>query len=145
MTLTSLLMAVSMALLGTNLIFHKQILAYYSNYTSWLQLAPLVWICTYCVGYVWGPGTLIWVLMGEMCPTKIRGLTSGLAVTMAYVATTISTYATNFVIVTFGMGKTSLGFAVICALNVLFAFAYLPETKDKSETEKDEYYIGGIK
>ena len=138
---TSLLMTVSMALLGANLVYQKQILASYPGQAGWLEFAPLVWICIYCVGYTWGAGSMIWVLMGEMCPVKIRGLTSGVAVTMAYAAVTISTYATNVVMKTYGLGITFLGYGIICALNGLYAYIYLPETKNKTEKEKDYHYI----
>ena len=140
MILMSLVMAVSMALLGSNLTFQEQILASYPEQASWLKVTPLIWICTYFVGYTWGAGSLIWVLMGEMCPSKIRGLTSGVAVTMAYVGMTSSAYVTNFIIEAYGMGFTFLGYGAICALHAFFAFMYQPETKDKSEKEKDEFF-----
>ena len=97
-------------------------------------------MCTYFFGYTLGVGSMIWVLIGEMRPAKICGLTSGVAVTMAYVGMTSSAYATNFVIEAYGMGVTFLGYAVICVLHSLFSFKYLPETKDMSEKEKHDIY-----
>ena len=71
---------------------------------------------------------------------QIRGLTSGVAVTMSYLGMTISAYSTNFMMESIGMGMTFLSYGVVCAVLAIFAILFLPETKDKTEEEKEAMF-----
>ena len=64
---------------------------------------------------------------------------------MAYLGMTVSAYSTNFLIAMFGMGWTFLGFGVVCAVLATFSALCQPETKDKTEEEKDAHWSKMVK
>ncbi|MFJ3488548.1 sugar porter family MFS transporter [Leifsonia aquatica] len=78
-----------------------------------------------CFGASWGP--LVWVLLGEIFPTKIRGKALGLAAAAQWIANFLITVSfppmADFSLVfTYGM------YAFFAALSFFFVFFKIPET-----------------
>ncbi len=78
-----------------------------------------------CFGASWGP--LVWVLLGEIFPTKIRGKALGLAAAAQWIANFLITVSfppmADFSLVfTYGM------YAAFAALSFFFVFFKIPET-----------------
>lgn len=78
-----------------------------------------------CFGASWGP--LVWVLLGEIFPTKIRGKALGLAAAAQWIANFLITVSfppmAGFSLVfTYGM------YAAFAALSFFFVFFKIPET-----------------
>ena len=73
--------------------------------------------------------------MGELCPVKVKGITSGLVA--------CSWFGTIFILVklfpllkeVLGQHGTYFGFAVICVILALFTQTFVPETSGKSMVE----------
>lgn len=59
---------------------------------------------------------------------------------MAYLGMTISALTMNFLIASIGMGFTFLSFAAANALLTVYVWACLPETRNKTEAEKDALF-----
>lgn len=99
-----------------------------STSTAWLTVVFLgVYIAT------WGP--VVWVLMPELFPSKVRGAATGF--------TTLVLSATNLIVsLVFPLMLSAMGiawvftiFSVICLLSFFFALYMVPETKGKSLEE----------
>ena len=81
----------------------------------------------FCFGFSWGP--VVWVLLGEMFPNRIRGPALSVAATAQWVA--------NFVVSTtfpplagsLGLGATYAIYAVMAVLSGMFVARCVPETK----------------
>ena len=78
-----------------------------------------------CFGASWGP--LVWVLLGEIFPTKIRGKALGVAAAAQWIANFIVTVtfpplADFSLVFTYGM------YAFFAALSFIFVFFKIPET-----------------
>ncbi|WP_224366846.1 sugar porter family MFS transporter [Hyalangium versicolor] len=89
----------------------------------------------FCFGFSWGP--VVWVMLGEMFPNRIRAVALSLAAAMQWVA--------NFVVsATFpALQKAGLGFAyglytAAAVLSLLFTIKYIRETRGK-ELENIEH------
>ncbi|MFF2051520.1 sugar porter family MFS transporter [Leifsonia sp. NPDC058194] len=79
-----------------------------------------------CFGASWGP--LVWVLLGEIFPSRIRGAALGVAASAQWIANFLVTVSfppmSDFSLVfTYGM------YAVFAALSFFFVFYKIPETK----------------
>ena len=113
-------MAVALGLVG--MAFHRQsagVVVFYE-------------MITYIVFFGIGLGPVVWLLISEVYPTKIRGKAMSLA--------TLSVWGANWVVaVTFlslirgaGPAGTFWIFGFICVLSFVFCLAFVPETKGKT-------------
>ncbi|KZX21211.1 sugar porter family MFS transporter [Rathayibacter tanaceti] len=90
-------------------------------------------------GATWGP--LVWVLLGEIFPNRIRAAALGLAASAQWIA--------NFVItVTFPILSQDVSltlayglYAAFAAMSFVFVFMFVPETKGRSLEEMDTLHI----
>lgn len=113
-------MAVALALIGSA--FHRQAAGGVVFYE----------MIAYVVFFGIGLGPVVWLLISEIYPTKIRGSAMSLA--------TLSVWGANWVVAgTFlslihaaGPAGTFWIFAVICVLAFVFCLAFVPETKGKT-------------
>ncbi|MEK6152588.1 sugar porter family MFS transporter [Flavobacteriaceae bacterium 3-367] len=111
-----------------------------------LAQPPGIWIvvalCLYMAGLAFSINAVIWVLLGEIYPTRLRGR----AMSVATFANWGSNFATAFVFPWFvaqiGMDAGFFVFAGFCLLAVLFFYKYVPETKGKSLEEIERYWMG---
>jgi SP family sugar:H+ symporter-like MFS transporter len=79
-----------------------------------------------CFGATWGP--LVWVLLGEIFPNRMRAKALGLAAAAQWIANFLVTlsfpYLSDFSLAfTYGM------YAAFAALSLVFVFLFVPETK----------------
>lgn len=117
-------MSLSMIVLGLS--------RYYDNFPSWITLLCL---CFFIIGFSFGLGPIPWLIMSEIFPIKVRGITSGIV--------TQSNWLFVFLIIKFYVNmKTSMHpygvfwfYAAVCLLCVVYVFIFLPETKGKTLEE----------
>ncbi|MRG61665.1 sugar porter family MFS transporter [Agromyces sp. CFH 90414] len=88
-------------------------------------------------GFSWGP--LVWVLLGEIFPNRIRGRALGLAAAAQWIANFIVTVTfpalSDFsLLFTYGM------YAAFAALSFAFVFAKVPETNGMSLEESETLF-----
>ena len=80
------------------------------------------------------------LLVGELCPVKLKSLTSG--ITIAVVAILVFTVVKVFPIAMAEAGgpMTYGFFAVICLLSTFFCYYFVPETRGKNIQELSNLY-----
>ena len=78
-------------------------------------------------GATWGP--LVWVLLGEMFPNRIRAAALGVAAAAQWIANFLITISFPPLLDTFGATIPYLMYAVFAALSFVFVLARVPETK----------------
>ncbi|MFC8798644.1 sugar porter family MFS transporter [Promicromonospora sp. NPDC057138] len=78
-------------------------------------------------GASWGP--LVWVLLGEMFPNRIRAAALGVAAAMQWVANFVITMTFPPLLSAFGASVPYLMYAIFAALSFFFVFTRVRETK----------------
>lgn len=101
----------------------------------------VILLCIYIASLALSINAVIWVLIGEIYPTHIRGRAMSIA--------TFANWATNFTaaflfpwyVSKVGMGAGFFTFAGFCLAGTIFFYKLVPETKGKSLEEIENYWI----
>ena len=97
---------------------------------------PVVLLTLACVAvYSLSLAPLLWVVLSEIFPNRIRGAAMSIAATAHWVGNFILTYTFPSLITHLGMSNVFLLFAGVCLVGVIVVLRYLPETKGKSLEE----------
>jgi MFS family permease len=75
---------------------------------------------------------VVWVLIAEIFPNRIRGTAMSLAVSSLWIACFVLTYTFPILKTLLGISKTFWIYAGICVAGALLIMFFLPETKGKS-------------
>jgi SP family sugar porter-like MFS transporter len=105
---------------------------YYSHITGMAVLC-LVVAAIACYAMTLAP--VVWVVISEIFPTKIRGLAVGVATFFLWMACFVLTYTFPLLNSALGASGTFWLYGVICLLGFLYIRKNLPETKGKSLEE----------
>jgi len=84
----------------------------------------------------WGP--VMWVVLGEVFPNKIRGLGLGIATAFNWIFNFLVTLLFPIVSAAVGLGFVYAGFAFFAALSFWFVSALLPEVKGLELEDKNK-------
>lgn len=129
-------MTISIAVIGMG--------AYFQSVGTWLIIFVLGYIASFALS--WGP--VVWVMLSEIFPNKVRSLALAIAVGAQWIA--------NFIVSqTFPMMvdnpylKTQFNgafpfwiYAFMGVLSVIFIYSLVPETKGKSLEELEKSLVG---
>jgi sugar porter (SP) family MFS transporter len=111
-----------------------------SAYYFQLQgVAVLILVLTAIAIYAMSLAPIVWVILSEIFPNRIRGAAMALATFALWVACFILTYTFPLLNAALGASGTFWVYAGICAISFVFILVKLPETKGKSleEIEKE--------
>lgn len=109
---------------------------------SWLPLMFLMfYICAISIGLV----PLPWIMCGEVFPTKVRGLGSGISSASTFVAFFIVVKTAPGMMSNWGEVITFCLYGVIALIGTILMYFILPETKGKSLQEIEERFRYGKK
>ena len=84
---------------------------------------------------------VVWVLLSEMYPTKVRGIAMSIAGLALWVGTYLVSQLTPWLLGTITPAGTFLLFAVMCVPYMLIMWRYIPETAGKSLEEIEKYWL----
>jgi SP family arabinose:H+ symporter-like MFS transporter len=103
-----------------------------------------IWIvlmlCIYMASLAISINAVIWVLIGEIFPTRIRGSAMSIATFANWGINFLTAFVFPWYVAKIGMAAGFFTFAGMCLLATLFFYKYVPETKGKSLEEIEEFW-----
>ncbi|CAG0891792.1 unnamed protein product [Darwinula stevensoni] len=129
MYVSGTVMTVSLAALGAFFYLKN---TYGSEGVSSLGWLPLTSLVLYVIAFSFGVGPVPWLMMGEIFPSKIKGVAGSLTTSFNWICTFIVTK--NFDGMTEGLGTHGAFwlFMANCIVAVLFVAIFVPETKGQT-------------
>lgn len=103
-------------------------------------LLIVVLLCLYMAGLALSINAVIWVLLGEIYPTRIRGRAMGIATFANWTTNFLTAFLFPWYVAATGMHVGFFTFAISCFIAILFFYKLVPETKGKSLEEIERYW-----
>ena len=94
-----------------------------------LPVLPLIEIILYILFFGLGVGTVPWLLLGELCPVKVKGITSGVVACAAFGTVFILVKIFPLMLQVLGQHGTYFLFAMVCVAMAFFTQVFVPETR----------------
>lgn len=126
---TSAAMGVSLTLLGCA--FHFNLSPY------WVFLFTLAYVASFAVAM----GPVVWVVLAEIFPTRIRGRAMAVATVSLWIACFAVSQTVTTMFERIGKPATFWSYAVMCAAAFLFVLNFIPETKGKTLEEIERTWL----
>ena len=101
----------------------------------------LIFVLTYVACFAIGVGTGTWVLMAEICPTRVRGRAMAVATVCLWCGTLLVTLTFLSLVNLFTAAGVFLLYAAISIGAFLFVWRGVPETKGKTLEEIERYWL----
>lgn len=120
-------MSIALGILGVSTLFFQA--------PSWLLLGCL---CLFMVAYSASWGMVVWVVLAEIFPLKIRGTAMGFASTSLWLANIVVSLSFPVLLSSLGASVLFLIYATIGVAAFLFVLKFVPETKGKTLEEIEE-------
>jgi SP family arabinose:H+ symporter-like MFS transporter len=103
--------------------------------------ALLLIILLYIAFFASAMGPLVWVVMAEIFPIKVRGAAMGLATLILWFADFLVTLTFPVLSDRFHPSTAFWIYAAMCALDLVFMWFFLPETKGKTLEEIERGWL----
>jgi sugar porter (SP) family MFS transporter len=103
--------------------------------------ALLFIILLYIAFFASAMGPLVWVVMAEIFPIRMRGAAMGLATLILWFADFVVTLSFPVISDRLNASTAFWIYAVMCAFDLVFMIFYLPETKGKSLEEIERQWL----
>ena len=120
------------------------LIAFYFSFGESLGLSSILMLIFFLL-YVFctavSISAVVWVLLSEMYPTKVRGIAMSIAGFTLWVGTYLVSQLTPWLLGTITPAGTFLLFAVMCVPYMLIMWRYIPETAGKSLEEIEKYWL----
>jgi sugar porter (SP) family MFS transporter len=114
--------------------------AYFThNFEGYLVL---IFIMGYLAFFALSLGPIVWVLIGEIFPNRLRSQASALAVFCLWGSNFIISFTFPILLKNLNGGFTFLIYAIMCILCLVFVYKYLIETKGKTLEQIEMDFLG---
>ena len=124
----ALFMALTLAVLGV-------VVLTVHGHSSAVGVSTLVLLMLYLAGYELGWGAVVWLMMAEVFPLKVRGVGMGVSSVVLWAATFAITFIFPVMDSSLGLGYSAWIFAAIGVVLFLLVLWLVPETKGRSLEE----------
>jgi len=114
-----------------------------------------LWLLFFVLGYIacfaLSVGPVVWVILSEIFPTKIRGRAMGIATICLWSANAVVTLTykmmngNKFLVDVFHHGFPFFIYGSMCIVLILFMWRLVPETKGKSLEEIERMWLGSAR
>lgn len=101
----------------------------------------LLFILTYVACFAVGVGTGTWVLMSEICPTRVRGRAMSVATVFLWCGTLLVTLTFLSLVNLFTAAGVFLLYAIVSIAAFLFVWRGVPETKGRTLEEIEKFWL----
>ena len=116
------------------------IIALEFSFGSGQGILILIMLCIYMASLALSINAVIWVLIGEIFPNKIRGSAMSIVTFTNWGANFLIAFTFPWFIDKIGIGGGFFTFAWMCLVATIFFNKYVPETKGKSLEEIESYW-----
>jgi len=120
----ALVMALSLTILGLASLLFSQ-----SGAVAWITVACLT---LYIAGFATSWGPIVWVMLAEIFPLKVRGAMMAVGTVVLWGANFVVSLTFPVLLDWWGPGPVFLGYAMIGVLAFLFTRTFVTETKGRS-------------
>ena len=110
-----------------------------TEHTGWLVTACL---CLFIACYALGPGVVVWLMLSELMPTRIRSVGMGIALLLNQGVSTLIAAVFLPVVGRFGYFAMFAFWALCTVVYFSTAAFFLPETKGKTLEEIEQHFEG---
>ena len=94
-----------------------------------MPVLPLIEIVLYILFFGLGVGTVPWLLLGELSPVKVKGITSGVVACAAFGTVFVLVKLFPLMLQVLGQHGTYFMFAMVCVAMAFFTQVFVPETR----------------
>jgi len=101
----------------------------------------LIFVLTYVACFAVGVGTGTWVLMSEICPTRVRGRAMSVATVFLWCGTLVVTLTFLSLVNLFTAAGVFLLYAIVSIAAFLFVWRGVPETKGRTLEEIEKFWL----
>ena len=101
----------------------------------------LVFVLAYVACFAVGVGTGTWVLMSEICPTRVRGRAMSVATVFLWCGTLLVTLTFLSLVNLFTAAGVFLLYAIFSVAAFLFVWRGVPETKGRTLEEIEKFWL----
>ncbi|KAF8008310.1 hypothetical protein BT93_K2095 [Corymbia citriodora subsp. variegata] len=105
-----------------------------SNLYSIMGILSVVGLVAFVVAFALGMGSVPWVIMSEILPTNIKGLSGSMATLANWITTWVITVTANLLL-DWSTGGTFTIYTVVAACTLVFVILFVPETKGRTLEE----------
>ena len=116
------------------------IIAFQFTFVSSQGILIVVMLCIYMASLALSINAVIWVLIGEIFPNRIRGSAMSIVTFTNWGANFLTAFTFPWYIDKIGMGGGFFTFAGMCLLATIFFNKYVPETKGKTLEEIENFW-----
>jgi len=103
--------------------------------TFWIKWLTLASMLIYIIGFGISLGPIMWLMIAEIFPLRVRGLGSSIATSINWGSNWLVTFTFLTLIQYFNISGTFLIYAVFSILSLFFIYFYVPETRGVSLEE----------
>ena len=107
----------------------------------WITGSFMLFIASFAAG----PGVVVWLVLSELMPTRIRSAGMGIALLLNQGASTVIAGAFLSIVSTHGYATVLFSWAICTVLYFLVAAFLLPETKGKTLEEIEQHFSANSK
>jgi sugar porter (SP) family MFS transporter len=101
----------------------------------------LIFVLTYVACFAVGVGTGTWVMMAEICPTRVRGRAMSVATVSLWCGTLLVTLTFLSLVKVFTAPGVFLFYALIAIAAFIFVWKMIPETKGRTLEEIEKWWL----
>jgi len=109
-----------------------------SSQTSGIWI--VVMLCVYMASLAISINAVIWVLIGEIFPNRVRGRAMSIATFANWGINFLTAFIFPWYVARIGMNAGFFTFAGMCLIATIFFYKYVPETKGKSLEEIENHW-----
>ena len=101
----------------------------------------LIFVLTYVACFAVGVGTGTWVIMSEICPTRVRGRAMSVATVCLWCGTLLVTLTFLSLVNLFTAAGVFLVYASVSIAALFFVWRSVPETKGRTLEEIEKWWL----
>jgi sugar porter (SP) family MFS transporter len=113
------------------------------NHVAWLPYLSVICLTVYIFSFAISVGPIPHISMAEIFPLHVRGAGMGLSSMSNWTFNTLVIFSFPLLQSTFGIEYTFALYAAICFFGLVYTYFYMPETKNISLEQIENYIMAG--